>query len=379
MSDLELQHYFHIIIEWVAVMYITICLMLTFIKSPNDNLYKPFRQSKRMITVAFGLMGLNLVVYSILSTGNWSKFNYFIACVDIILFYLEELLLCYSFCHILNNSFLTRRRIAKDCTQIGVTYLLVLVTLVPGIAAYRNVFITLALIVMVENIIELAVLFRKQYKLNGELLDNYFSTDMQRFVHWTSTSITLLIISWAFALTTMFTNVYVNLAFQAYMVSLNIFIAVSFINFTPKYGDIAKAYMPDGNDGKELQQSGAKTAATVDDTTRNTLDSRIRAWVGEKKFIGAQFTIDELAATLGTNKNYLSYFINERYNKNFSAWVSSLRIEEAKLMMAARPEQKLEDIAYLVGFSSPSYFSKVFNLHEGVSPTVWRRKIAKGQ
>ena len=360
-------------------MYITICLMLTFIKSPTDSLYRPFRQSKRMITTAFGLMALNLVVYSILSTGNWSDFNYFIACLDIILFYLEELLLCYSFCHILNNSFITHRRIAKDCTQIGATSLLVLATLVPGIAAYRNVFLALALIVMVENIIELAVLFRKQYKLNGELLDNYFSNDMQRFVHWTSTSITLLIISWVFALTTMFTNVYVNLAFQAYMVSLNLFIAVSFINFTPKYGDIAKAYMPVGNVGEELRESPTETAATVDDATRDTLSSRIKAWVGEKKFIGTQFTIDELAATLGTNKNYLSYFINERYSKNFSAWVSSLRIEEAKRLMTANPEQKLEDIAYFVGFSSPSYFSKVFSLHEGVSPTVWRRKIANGQ
>ncbi len=378
MNLLQLQEYFETLIQCVATAYMTICLILCFVKSPKDAIYRPYRQSKRMLTVAFGSMSLNLVAWCVLTTGSWAKFNYAIACIDIVLFYFEELLLCYSFCHILNNSFITKRRLLKDAAQMSVSTVLAVMSLFPALAGSRMTLLMVSLAVMMENIVELAFLFHKQYKLNGELLDNYFSTDMHKFVRWTNTSIILLIISWVMALVTMFTNVLVNWAFQLYMVPLNIFIAVSFINFAAKYGDIAKAYQSADNTADNAADEAAQPSASADDDIkRNTLEQKIKTWVDTKKYIGTQFTIDELASTLGTNKNYLSYFINERYGMNFSAWVSSLRIEEAKQMMRAKPEQKLEEVAYFVGFSSPSYFSKVFSLHEGVSPTVWRRSITK--
>lgn len=368
---LQLQQYFEILIQCVATFYFAISLMLAFIKSPGSDTYRPYRQSKRMLVAAFASMAANLCAWCIMTTGDWMQFNYAIACVDIILFYLEELLLCYSFCHILNNSFLSRRRLAKDASQMGMAALLVLAALTPALSQHWKMFLLAAVIIMMENIVELALLFRRQYRLNGELLDNYFSYDTHRFVRWTSRSITLLIVSWVLAIVTMFTDVYVNWLFQIYMVSLNLYIAVNFINFAPAYGNIARAYQL-GNPGDGANNTDNNSTGTYD-TERNTLASKITAWVEAKKYVGAQFTIDELANTLGTNKNYLSYFINERYGMNFSAWVSNLRVEEAKRLMTANPCRKLEEIAYQVGFSSPSYFSKVFSLHEGVSPTVWRR------
>ncbi len=60
---------------------------------------------------------------------------------------------------------------------------------------------------------------------------------------------------------------------------------------------------------------------------------------------------------------------------NFSVWVSSLRIEEAKRLMAADPERKLYDIVSQVGFSSPSYFSKVFSQNVELSLTLWKKTL----
>lgn len=375
MNQLQLQHYFEILIQSVATIYMTICLLMAFFKSPKGDTYLPYRQSKRMLTAAYASMSTNLFAWCILTTGNWAKFNFAIASIDIILFYVEEMLLCYSFCNILNNSFLTRRRIVKDTVQMGISAILALAALVPLMAEWRLTFLMVALAAMLENIGELAYLFYKQYRRNGEMLDNYFSNDMRSFVRWTSLSITLLIISWVFALVTMFTNVYVNWAFQIYMVSLNLFIAVRFINFAPQYGNIARAYQSGGitvADDNEI-----RTTSSNSDAVKNTLQQKIAAWVDSKGYLGSQFTIDELATRLGTNKNYLSYFINERYGMNFSAWVSSLRVESAKKIMVAHPGMKLEEIAYTVGFSSPSYFSKVFAYHEGISPTMWRRNMQK--
>ena len=373
MMSFQLQECFEVIALCVASIYLTICICIGFFKAPKDELYRPYRQSKRMLTAALASMAINLIMWRILTTGDWSKFNYGIAILDVVLFYFEELMMCYSFCHILNNSFLTRRRITKDVTHILVATVLVLLPLIPGLQHLTQYFFLAALIIMVVNISELAFLFRKQYKLNGEMLDNYFSNDMHYFVRCTSRSITLLIISWVFAVVTLFTYVYVNLVFQAYMVTLNFYIAINFTNFCTKYGDIARAYLPAGEDPEDIIIKPKETDSQTIEV--QTLEQRINTWMEAKEYVGSQFTIDELATKLGTNKGYLSFFINERFGTNFSVWVSGLRINEAKQLMTANPERKMEDIAYTVGFSSPSYFSKVFASHEGMSPTVWRREV----
>lgn len=86
------------------------------------------------------------------------------------------------------------------------------------------------------------------------------------------------------------------------------------------------------------------------------LRPRIAKWVESKAYMREQFTIEELAAKLYTNKTYLSSFIREEYGMNFSGWIAHLRIEEAKRMMRENPDQKLIDVAFNVGFSSLAYF-----------------------
>ena len=153
MTSIQLQECFETIALCVASIYLTICVCLAFFKTPKDELYRPYRQSKRMLTASFAAMATNLIVWRILTTGNWSHFNYGIAILDIVLFYVEELLLCYSFCHILNNSFLTKRRITKDMTQLGIATLLILMPLIPALRPWTHTFFVAALVVMMLTVI----------------------------------------------------------------------------------------------------------------------------------------------------------------------------------------------------------------------------------
>ena len=86
--------------------------------------------------------------------------------------------------------------------------------------------------------------------------------------------------------------------------------------------------------------------------------------------------LDTLAAYVGTNHTYLSRFLKEVHGVNFSEWVTGLRIAKAKELMLENPKERLEEVAYAAGFSSLSYFSKVFSHREGVSPARWRESIS---
>lgn len=107
----------------------------------------------------------------------------------------------------------------------------------------------------------------------------------------------------------------------------------------------------------------------------NLFGARLQQWVDDKKYLSSQLTIDSLAAEMGTNKVYLSRYINGKHAVNFSTWITTLRIKEAQVYMLAHPGATLEEVAYHVGFSSASYFSRVFSRIVKTSPTIWRSNI----
>lgn len=78
---------------------------------------------------------------------------------------------------------------------------------------------------------------------------------------------------------------------------------------------------------------------------------------------------------MGTNKLYMSRYINRKYEVNFSTLITRLRLSEAKEYMLAHPNVKQEEALHS-GFSSSSYFSKVFSREEGITPVLWRKAQA---
>ena len=58
------------------------------------------------------------------------------------------------------------------------------------------------------------------------------------------------------------------------------------------------------------------------------LRPRVAEWILEKSYLEEQFTIDDLATRLYTNKTYLSSFIKEEFGMSFSSWIAPGRSQE---------------------------------------------------
>lgn len=168
---------------------------------------------------------------------------------------------------------------------------------------------------------------------------------------------------------------------------MNIYIAFSFMNYSKEYDNLRRASLENSPKEGERTKNNKEVAINKEKepnrqiphatSYEEMLKPKIAAWIKRKRFAKEQFTIEELATYLGTNKTYLSKYIKDNYHVNFSTWVATLRINEAKRLMAEEEDKLLEDIAFGVGFSSLSYFSKVFTKLEGVSPSVWLKNISR--
>ena len=112
-------------------------------------------------------------------------------------------------------------------------------------------------------------------------------------------------------------------------------------------------------------------AAQKQDDLDARLDELFRI---EKIYLNPDLKIWDVSSRLGTNRTYLSNFINKQYSMNFSRYVNRYRVEEAKNLMSS-PENKhysLEVIGERCGFGSTNNFIRVFREFENMPPSSFR-------
>lgn len=74
----------------------------------------------------------------------------------------------------------------------------------------------------------------------------------------------------------------------------------------------------------------------------------------------------DLAESLGTSAEYLSYLFKKETNETFAHFLRNYRIEVAKKLYR-NGECPVSDVPYTVGFSDYKYYSKVFREITGIS------------
>ena len=85
-----------------------------------------------------------------------------------------------------------------------------------------------------------------------------------------------------------------------------------------------------------------------------------------------KITLDDMSAMLEMNPDYLSDLFKKETNKNFSAYITEIRMHHAKKLLVESNET-IASIAERVGYSDPKYFSQLFKKTIGVKPIVYRQ------
>ncbi len=103
------------------------------------------------------------------------------------------------------------------------------------------------------------------------------------------------------------------------------------------------------------------------------MDAAVEKWLAKRGYLDSGVTIITMSAELKTNRTYLSTYINKRYGESFRDWVTSLRIEEAKVLLRDQ-DLSISDVAQRTGFASATTFSRAFARMESITPTEWRSR-----
>ena len=83
---------------------------------------------------------------------------------------------------------------------------------------------------------------------------------------------------------------------------------------------------------------------------------------------------EDIAKALFVSRAYLSTMFHNETGKTISSYIRDEKIQEAKKLLR-RTEQPLSRISTELGFSSQSYFTRVFKQVTGVTPNDYRNKL----
>ncbi len=89
-----------------------------------------------------------------------------------------------------------------------------------------------------------------------------------------------------------------------------------------------------------------------------------------------KISLEDLAGALGYSTYYLSSQFKKQTGQSIGDYMTNLRIEKAKEMLAYS-NISLTDLSAKLHFSTPSYFSSVFKKHTGLTPTEYVHSLSK--
>ena len=386
-----LEDNFPFLVMMTSIIYCMLGFVLIFFNTPQTSIYAPYRKSKRLLATGMLIMSIDIWIWLANFNGVWTYSYDWEVSLDTILFYLVGICFSFSFSNLINHQYISKRRCKITAIKFGATSCIALFAMLDALQEYRPILLSIALLGIVELWFQHVFYFHRTYLQYNVELANYFTSDKRHFLKWLNITHWLLYILFAFAVISITSGAIINWLLQFYIVAVNFYITINFINHAREYGNLQLASAgggihtdenkcPSALDTKKEENAiaaGNSYKNKRKEDFRNILRPRLALWLKEKAYTHEQFTIEELATRLYTNKTYLSTLIKEEYGMSYSSWISSLRIEEAKRIMANDPQQKLIDVAYKAGFSSLAYFSSVFSKSEGISPSAWLRGFSR--
>ena len=110
----------------------------------------------------------------------------------------------------------------------------------------------------------------------------------------------------------------------------------------------------------------------------NQVHKLIQAYIKNKKFLTAGFSMSDLVKDISTPEHVLTFYFNNFRGTTFLKWKNQLRIEEAIKLLndGEATTNTLESVGKSCGYKSRSNFIQAFKTQTGESPSAYLKKLS---
>lgn len=359
--QMETLYYNSLLVAWPLLFVFSFILL--FGKVPDRDIYRSYNRTRRIVGVALGLFAIQILLQWLFNFRENTPLH--AAGLNLTCYYLEAILLGMAYISLLDESYISRRRIIRDFAKYALAMVCIWVSIALDFAAGV---MAGAAIFLFESL-RITIVFFRTYRHSLRMMDDFYSEDTEGFIVWLYHS-TLLIVF--FGLIGSFMAFMPLWAVGMYMfagIFVFIYIFMSLLNYMFNYEKVeeAVALVPEAAEANAASR-------LVNDKVVN-MDEKVKSWVGDKKFLQQGITINTLAEAFHTNRTDISAYFNKHHKVSFREWINRLRIQEAKSMMENNRDLSFEELALATGFASRPYFCTIFKQQTGMTPAEWKKQM----
>ena len=340
-------------------------------KTPDKRIFANYLRSRRLMAGALLTLSANYAVHLLVSP----RFLWHEAAVmmNLSTYYLTYWFFSCAFLSLLNPHYFTVKRFLRHIGSWVAYNLLSMALLLclPRVGLQHVAMLLMALWLIVYGVY-LSYQIIQAYHQAVRLFDDTHSDDIAAYVRWMS-----IITWWALifgvgcGLLTFLPDSYVFLWILS-SIPFYIYLFCSYLNYLLFYEKVEHILEkeittePDSElDDSETEEPPAYHAE---------IKEKLEKWMATEGYRQQGLTIEEMAASLATNRTYLSSYIKTVYHMTFREWIVDLRISYAKQQLVKHPELTVAAISEASGFLSLSHFTKIFTKKAGCQPSKWRKQ-----
>lgn len=134
-------------------------------------------------------------------------------------------------------------------------------------------------------------------------------------------------------------------------------------------------FRPIGNEAsRDFEESTENEPPNTDSRIKEKISPLVEKWVKEEAYCSPNANINFAAQQMGTNRSYLSRFINVEYGISYNEWINNLRTRKGMKLLLLHPDKSIEEISHMVGIKKSYNFSHWFKRLNGISPKQYRKR-----
>ena len=347
-------------------------------QTPEKAIFENYLRSRRIMGMALLLLAANYSVHFFFGI----RFKNVHAAI---LMNLSTYFLCYylfssALITLLDRFYITRKRIRTHIILWIIFSGLsgVVLLLFPDGIVQKSTLLALAAWLVVYGL----VLSRRvivAYRRAVRIFDDTHADDIGAYIKWLSIfTYWALIFGVGCGLLTFLPDEY-DYIWILSSIPFYVYLFLCYLNYLLFYEQVETA-MEDGMISEEEDPCDTKLEQIQkleNPSYRSEMAEKINGWIDAEGYIQSGLTIKKLADMLQTNRTYLSEYIKTTYGASFRDWITGLRINYAKRLLAQYPRLTVADISERSGFLSPSHFIRLFKENSGCTPAKWRKTEAE--
>lgn len=356
-----------------------------FGKLPQKDSYRPYRQSRMLMGFALLMLSANYMVH-MFATPRLTSPTLAIL-INLCTYWIAVTLFGSGLMMLLDRKHITRERFKRHLVAwIAYCLLTHLMWRYVPEGIFRKLMPVVLAILFIVYAVKVARRVFLTFRKAKRKLDDYYSEGSEAYIRWMSVfTYWAIVFGVGQGVFTFVPNKYVFVWIIS-AIPFYIYLYTSYANYFLFYENVEGVLAADEDNGNgspatddcmdedKPAYSQERTPTGMSKVQETILERQLKKWTADRKFTAGGITIADVARETGTNRTYISSFINTHYNMSFREWVNELRLEYAKELMRNSPELAMREVARLAGYLSLSYFTKTFKETEGITPGKWNKK-----